>query len=130
MTDPRYIFEVTGQMSQYGPWGIRLPDGPGQTDATLYFKSKEEAEEYMREHPVEDGVRCKCGCTPDNHALINTTYVYCMANDCDCLMFRPPIPPTSAPWSEGGYGAESACTCGFARTHIGKCWCPAAPADE
>jgi hypothetical protein len=51
MTDPRYIFEVTGQMSQYGPWGIRLPDGPGQTDATLYFKSREEAEEYIREHP-------------------------------------------------------------------------------
>ena len=102
MTDPRYIFEVTGQMSQMGPWGIRLPDGPGQTDATLYFKSREEAEEYMREHPVEEGIRCKCGCTPDSHALVGTTYVYCMANDCDCLMFRPPIPPTREPLHDGG----------------------------
>ena len=51
MTDPRHIFEVTGQMSQYGPWGIRLPDGPGQTGATQYFNSKEEAETYMKNHP-------------------------------------------------------------------------------
>lgn len=51
MTDPRRILPITDQYSQYGPWGIRLPDGPGQVGATIYFNTQEEAERYMREHP-------------------------------------------------------------------------------
>jgi len=90
MTDPRYIFEVTGQMSQYGPWGIRLPDGPGQTDATLYFKTREEAEEYMREHPAPE----KRPSGPDKYGRLFPPKP---------KQAEPPIPPTSAPWSEGGY---------------------------
>ena len=52
MTDPRKIIPITGQMRQMGEWGILLPDEAGQHEATQYFKSREEAEEYMREHPV------------------------------------------------------------------------------
>jgi hypothetical protein len=51
MTDPRRIIPITGPAAQYGPVGIRLPDAPGQKDATQYFKSEEEAEEYLRTHP-------------------------------------------------------------------------------
>lgn len=51
MTDPRKIIQVTGQMRQMGEWGILLPDEAGQTDATQYFNSKEEAETYMKNHP-------------------------------------------------------------------------------
>jgi len=103
MTDPRYIFEVTGQMRQYGPVGIRLPDGPGQTDATLYFKSREEAEEYMREHPVEATLRTKscqaCGRAWGYCACLKPQY-----REVEIPVQRePPIPPTSAPWREGGY---------------------------
>ena len=93
MTDPRYIFEVTGQMSQYGPWGIRLPDGPGQTDATLYFKSREEAEEYVREHPVQEPVG-----PPVRRKSVPLEQI-----SAPIYSAEPPIPPTSAPWREGGY---------------------------
>jgi hypothetical protein len=63
----------------------------------LYFQTREAAEEYMREHPVEPYVVKNVSTARGREFWNHVESIAKQSRD------NPPIPPTSAPWSEGGY---------------------------